>query len=84
MLISLESELLSSDYLFKLVDKYLVVLFAFLINLSFYVIFTRNKSNVLVYLFKKLFFNLVIDLEANRYYYIDSKDIAKLALKLLK
>ena len=39
------NELLSNNYIFKLVSEYLVVLFTILINLSFYAVLIYNDIN---------------------------------------
>ena len=74
-----------NNYIFKLIDKYLVALFAFLVNLFFYTILVYNDLNKLIYLSKKLYIKSIKDLKVDKYYYLSaSKKAYKLIIKLLK
>ena len=55
-------KLSSSNYIFKLIDKYSVALFAFLVNLFFYAILVYNNLNKSIYLLKKLYIRSIKDL----------------------
>ena len=74
-----------NNYIFKLINKYLVALFAFLVNLFFYAILVYNNLNKLIYLSKKLYIRSIKDLKINKYYYLSTfKKAYKLIIKLLK
>ena len=79
------NELLSNNYLFKLINKYLVILFITLIDFLFYVILIYNNLDQLVYLSSKLQFSLIINLKADDYYYLQNiNKVYKLVIKLSK
>ena len=60
------------DYMFKLVNRYLVILFIAVVNLSFYTILIYNNLDKLINLPSKFYINLVIDIEIDRYYYLNN------------
>ena len=76
-------DLPSRDYIFELANRYPVALFASLVDSSFHIVLARNNSNKPISLPKRLRVGSVIDIKANRYYYVLSQE-AELAIKLPK
>ena len=73
------------NYIFEFIDRYLVTLFFIIINNLFHVILIRNNFKYSILLFYKLQLNLVINLEIDKYYYLNSfEEVYKLVIKLLK
>ena len=64
--------LIRDNFIFESTKGYLVVLFTLVIDLSFYIVLVRNNSNKSINLSSKLYINFVIDVKANRYYYLDN------------
>ena len=65
-------KLFFGDYIFKFINKYLVTLFIIVINILFHVILIRNNSKYSILLSRKLQLNLLINLEIDGYYYLNS------------
>ena len=65
---------IENNFIFKLVANYLVVLFVFLVNFFFYIILARNNLNILIKLSRKLQINIVINLNIDKYYYVDNQE----------
>ena len=60
------------NYIFKPVNGYPVVLFAIVIDLSFYIILVYNNLNKSINLSSKFYVNLIINIEVDRYYYLNN------------
>ena len=64
-----------NDFIFKPAVDCPVILFVLLVNSSFHAVIVRNNSNILVDLPRKLYVSTVIDLDIDRYYYINNPDV---------
>ena len=54
-------------------------------NFSFYAVLARNDLDYLIHLDKNLRLKSIIDLEINRYYYLNEfEEVYKLVIKLFK
>ena len=60
------------NFIFKPTPDYLVALFTLLVDSFFYTIIVRNDLDSLIELPRKLYISTVIDLDINRYYYINN------------
>ena len=60
------------DYVFESVDKCSIALFAVVINLSFYVVLTRNNFDESIHLLKRLQVRFVMNLEIDECYHLQN------------
>ena len=59
------------NFIFKSSSDYLVTLFVAIIDLSFYAILARNNIDKLILLLRKMQVSAIINLNINKYYYIN-------------
>ena len=60
------------DYVFESIDECSIALFAAVMNLSFYIVLTRNDFDESIYLLKRLQVGFVMNLEVDEYYYLQN------------
>ena len=74
LVILIENIVLSidNDFLFEPIKDYSIALFIAIIDSLFYAVLIRNDFDYIIYLSRKLQLGSIIDLEINKYYYLNN------------